>query len=174
MFYIATHEEDDVYSEAVYSPCRQFRYSLVRRFGKPLAKKSDRISFIGLNPSTATERVNDPTVRRCIGYARDWGYREFVMLNAFGYRSTDPAGLKAIEDPVGAPNLDTIVEWVNKSDVVVCCWGVHAVLNNHNQRLLALLSPLKTRATCFGKTQAGHPKHPLYLRKDAPLVDLWK
>jgi len=134
--------------------------------------KQDRIAFIGLNPSTATEQVNDPTVRRCIGFARDWGFREFVMLNAFAFRSTDPQGLLTIDDPVGADNDSQIRDWVRKCRIVVCCWGIHARLLNRNDLLTNHLQRWNVVAKCFGKTQAGFPKHPLYLRKDSPLVDL--
>jgi len=168
----ARHDTDDVYSEAGYSPCRRYRYTLVRRFGKPAAKKTERIAFIGLNPSTATELVNDPTVRRCIGYARDWGYREFIMLNAFSFRSTDPKGLHTIEDPVGLHNNEQIRHWSRKSDVVVCCWGVHAVLQERDAFLRKELKRWNVNAKCLGKTLAGLPRHPLYLKKTAPLIDL--
>ncbi|WP_437226659.1 DUF1643 domain-containing protein [Planctomicrobium sp. SH661] len=168
----ARHVCDDVFSQATYSSCRRYRFSLVRRFGKPVAKKHERIAFIGLNPSTATEQVNDPTVRRCIGYAQLWGYREFVMLNAFGYRSTDPRGLQTIEDPVGAANNEQIRYWSRRSDVVVCCWGVHAVLQDRGAYLEEQLRKWNVTARCLGKTLAGFPKHPLYLRKDADLIEL--
>lgn len=169
---LARHAAEDVFSEAVYSPCKQYRYTLVRRFGPARVGKQDRIAFIGLNPSTATEQVNDPTVRRCIGFARDWGFREFIMLNAFAYRSTDPQGLKTIEDPVGIANDELIRDWTRKSDLVVCCWGIHARLHHRDELLLQHLQRWKVTAKCFGTTQAGFPRHPLYLRKDSPLVDL--
>lgn len=166
------HEENDVYSQAGYSPCRRFRYTLIRRFGKKAATRKERIAFIGLNPSTATERVNDPTVRRCIGYALQWGYREFIMLNAFGLRSTDPKGLLQVDDPNGPGNDDAIRIWAKKSNVVVCCWGIHAGLNNRHQTLVDHLRKWGVSAQCLGVTQAGYPRHPLYLRKDALLIDL--
>jgi hypothetical protein len=166
------YAENDVYSEAGYSPCRRYRYTLIRRFGKKSATKKERIAFIGLNPSTATERVNDPTVRRCIGYAQQWGYREFIMLNAFGLRSTDPKGLLKVDDPNGLGNDEAIQTWVKKSSVVVCCWGVHARLNDRHQELVHYLYQWGIRPQCLGVTQAGFPRHPLYLRKDAMLVDL--
>lgn len=169
---LARHVDEDVFSEASYSPCRQYRYTLIRRFGTERATRKERIAFIGLNPSTATEQVNDPTVRRCIGFARDWGFREFVMLNAFAYRSTDPQGLRTISDPVGIANDEQIQLWTKKSQLVVCCWGIHATLNGRDATLRNQLHQWKAVAKCFGKTQAGLPRHPLYLRKDSPLVDL--
>ena len=169
---IAQHAADDVFSRAAYSPCRQYRYTLIRRYGRPQATRQERIAFIGLNPSTATELVNDPTVRRCIGFARDWGYREFVMLNAFAFRSTDPQGLQRVDDPVGTANNQQLRLWTRKSHLVVCCWGIHAALQGRDEFLRSQLQKWNVTARCFGKTQAGFPKHPLYLRKDSSLVHL--
>lgn len=169
---IATYDHAGIFSTAAYSRCRKFRYSLIRRFGKPRASRSQRVAFIGLNPSTATERQNDPTVRRCIGFALRWGFREFVMLNAFAFRSTDPRGLRTVRDPVGRPNDDSIRRWARSSGLVVCCWGTHAAYQDRDATLRARLQDWGVRPRCFGRTQAGYPRHPLYLRADAELIEL--
>jgi hypothetical protein len=160
-----------VYSTAGYSVCGQYRYYLVRRFGRPAAQRPQRIAFIGLNPSTATERQNDPTVRRCIGFAQRWGFREFVMLNAFAFRSTDPRRLKTVDDPIGAANDRQIRYWTRRSGLVVCCWGTHAGLLDRDPALRAQLHKWGVSLKCFEQTQAGYPRHPLYLRSDAELLD---
>lgn len=94
------------------------------------------------------------------------------MLNAFGYRSTDPKGLHTVDDPVGGANDEQIQLWTRKSSLVVCCWGVHAVLQDRDEFLQSQLRKWNVNTKCLGKTLAGFPKHPLYLRKDAPLIDL--
>ena len=91
--------------EAEYSRCKRYRYTLTRTMNPDLVGDDARtIAFIGLNPSTATATTDDPTVRRCIGYAAREGFGRFVMLNAFGYRATDPKDMKAQADPVGKGN----------------------------------------------------------------------
>jgi hypothetical protein len=146
-------------SKAIFSDDMRYRYVLERvwdeRFG--------RCVFIGLNPSTADENKNDPTVARCIAYAKAWGYGAFVMLNAFAFRSTDPAGLLSVDDPVGAENDAWIASEVARASIVVAAWGVHASIGNRHGKLVKDFPAL----ACLGTTKAGFPKHPLYLRKDA-------
>lgn len=166
------HEANGIFSRAGYSPCLQYRYFLVRRWGKRRATRRERIAFIGLNPSTATERVNDPTVRRCIGYARDWGYREFVMLNVFAYRSTDPRRMKQVAEPIGPETDGQLRFWTRQSHVVVACWGTHGEHLGRNLDVLHNLQQWEIDARCLGTTKSGLPRHPLYLRKDAELVGL--
>jgi hypothetical protein len=145
-------------SSATFSDDMVYRYVLER----VLKPGGGRCAFIGLNPSTADEMKNDPTVTRCINYARAWGYGEFVMLNAYGLRSTDPAGLRACADPVGAENDAWIQVEVAKALIVVAAWGTHARLLGRHEALVGMLSSLH----CLGTTKEGYPKHPLYLRKD--------
>ncbi|NMC06088.1 MAG: DUF1643 domain-containing protein [Candidatus Lokiarchaeota archaeon] len=150
-------------SSATFSDDMQYRYTLERI----LKQCGGRCVFIGLNPSTADELKNDPTVARCINYARAWGYGEFVMLNAFALRSTDPAALRSCDDPVGAENDAYIKAEVGKASIVVAAWGTHARLLGRHEALLAMLPALH----CLGTTKEGYPKHPLYLRKDlAPVA----
>ena len=99
-----------------------YRYSLIR----PLADTGLRMLMVLLNPSTADEDQNDPTIRRCIGFARREGISTLVICNAFGLRSTDPAGLKRIDDPIGPSNVRTIMQHARHSHRVVIAWGVHA------------------------------------------------
>ncbi len=148
-------------SSARYSPCEIYRYTLQRVWDeqRPL------VAFIGLNPSTATEIENDPTVRRCIGYAHTWGYGGMRMLNAFGLRSTDPKGLTRIDDPIGPENDKWLVKMTQDVDLTVACWGVHAGLNDRHQHILSLMKRARREIHCLGTTKAGFPKHPLYLRQ---------
>jgi hypothetical protein len=152
-----------MHSSAVFSECRRYRYSLTRTWKRASAK----VMFIGLNPSTADEKVDDPTVRRCTGFARKWGYGGMILTNLFGFRSTDPKLLKSVPDPVGPGNDQTIIRCSRSSACVVVAWGIHGVLQERDEDVLALLSaPL-----CLGVTKSGSPRHPLYLPAGTRLRD---
>jgi len=142
---------------AVFSEDRIYRYTLWRKVGE-----SDRaVSFVCLNPSTATETTNDPTVRRCIRYARDWGFGHLYMLNLFGYRSTDPLGMKKIEDPIGPENDYWIHKISHEADLTIAAWGVHGDYLGRDMEVIPLLKD----PHCLAKTKDGrHPRHPLYLK----------
>jgi hypothetical protein len=142
---------------AHFSPCRTWRYLLTRQV-TPLDGKGT-VAFIGLNPSTADETADDPTIRRCVGFARRWGFARLQMLNLFAFRSTDPAALLAAADPVGPENDSTIIEVVRGSDFVVCAWGAFP-----NSGRAADVLPLIAAPHCLGTTKDGSPRHPLYLR----------
>lgn len=124
--------------------------------------------FIGLNPSTADESINDPTIRRCINYAKDWGYGAMIMANIFAYRSTDPKGLKEVSDPIGPENDASIIKIAWEAAVVVLCWGGHGKYLNRGNTIVQLLKD-KVPLKCI-EVGNGFPKHPLYLKKDlAPI-----
>lgn len=148
---------------AVFSECRQYRYSLWRRWdlGKPYAL------FIGLNPSTATETIDDPTIRRCKRFSRDWGYGSYVMANIFAYRATKPKEMKAQDDPIGIDNDVAIQDMARDAGIIVCAWGTHGGHRGREHRVIHLLEAYDVY--CLGKTKAGHPKHPLYIRADKKL-----
>ncbi len=143
---------------AVFSQCRKYRYSLSRIWDPQFSK----VLFIGLNPSTADEHHDDPTVRRCIGFARKWGFGGLILVNLFGYRSTNPAGLLKANDPVGPRNDKHILAGAGAATRVVIAWGTKGSLFARDQHVLSLLP----NAHCLGVTKDGHPKHPLYLAGD--------
>lgn len=143
---------------AVFSPCRKWRYSLFRIWDDSIRP----VAFIGLNPSTADEENDDPTVRRCINYARAWGAGGLVMLNAFAYRATDPRDMKAARDPVGPDNDKALAFNAKAASLVVAAWGVHGAFMDRGEAVRRLVPGLH----CLGVTKEGFPKHPLYLRKD--------
>ena len=126
--------------------------------------------FIGLNPSTADERLNDPTIRRCIGFAERWGYGGMFMCNVFSLVSTDPKNLNTRPAIARGTNLAMRVIRDRCQDAVAA-WGtlITKVKAGEDQveRIKRDLSPLH----CLGTTKAGHPKHPLYLAADTPLVE---
>ncbi len=156
-------------SGAEFSDCEQYRYSLWRTW-------SDRglngrlCAFIGLNPSTATHEVDDPTIRRCIGFCKAWGFDGYVMLNLFAFRATDPRVMKLQHDPIGEQNDDAIWSWTAKAGMTVAAWGNHGSYLNRSECVRRPLRDLQLRH--LGLTKTGHPKHPLYLKADTEPV-LW-
>lgn len=143
---------------ATFSPCRRYRYSLWREWDTSIGYAM----FVGLNPSTADETNDDPTVRRCIRFARDWGYGSLCMANAFAFRATNPRAMLAAPDPVGPENDWRLRELARGAGVVVAAWGTHGT---HLQReaWLRLHIPGLHRLRL---TKDGHPGHPLYLPAD--------
>ena len=143
---------------AVLSPCRTWRYRLERQWdtGKPTSL------FIMLNPSTADGRIDDPTIRRCIAFARGWGMGRLIVCNLFAFRSTDPRALLVAPDPVGPDNdahIASAAQSVGAGGIIVCAWGASG-----SSRDISHLVP--NELYCLGVTKAGHPRHPLYLRRD--------
>jgi hypothetical protein len=146
---------------AVISPCEEYRYELVRRWGNgPL------LGWIMLNPSTADASQDDPTIRRCIGFAKAWCYDGIIVRNLFALRATDPRELKAHENPVGDDNLYHLGQcW--QQNLTIAGWGGHrsaADLIATNSGVRAQLESLNL--SCLGTTGSGAPCHPLYLRSD--------
>ena len=157
---------DKLLSTATFSPCRTWRYTLTRRWDD-----GPQIAFIGLNPSTADETEDDPTIRRCIGFAKREGAGGLVMLNLFAFRATDPKAMKAALDPVGPDNDLHIRLGIQSSMLAICCWGSHGVFQNRSARIRNGLKQEghADKLRCLGKTKSGAPKHPLYLKSDTPL-----
>lgn len=153
---------------AIFSPDRVYRYVLRRRIG--LSDKT--CLFIHLNPSTADECKDDPTIRRDIGFARLWGYGMLVVCNAFSLRSTDPKELYRHPDPVGPDNDWHLLTEASQADFLVVGWGVHGALHNRGAKVKAMLDKEAFPLHHLGLTKDGHPKHPLYLRKDTT-PELW-
>ncbi len=141
---------------AYFSPCRTWRYCLTRDVA-PLTGEGT-VAFIGLNPSTADETADDPTIRRCIGFARSWGYARLKMLNLFAFRSTDPTGLVTAADPVGPENDHVIAVTVGGCDLVVAAWGAFP----YEARVRDVLE-LVSDPHCLGVNRNGSPRHPLYV-----------
>lgn len=141
----------------------QYRYSLWRIWdsSKPL------ILFICLNPSTADATVDDPTIRRCISFARSWGYGGLYMGNLFAFRATNPAELYEAPDPVGPKNDNRLFSMASKCQNIVFAWGTKGVLLERNK----VISSKFPNSRCISKTKVGHPGHPLYLRSDLRLMD---
>lgn len=148
-------------STADFSADLVYRYRLTRRWNP-----GPVVAFIGLNPSTADETNDDPTIRRCIRFALSWGGGTLVMLNIFGFRATDPRDMKRAHDPVGPENDKYIVRAAREADIVVAAWGVHGSYLARDEEVLKIL-PLQPEA--LGVTKDGYPRHPLYVRGDTKL-----
>ncbi len=141
-----------------------YRYTLLRQ----ISDARGRVLFIMLNPSTADAIQDDPTIRRCVGFARDWGFGQLEVCNLFAFRSTDPRALTAAADPVGPRNDAAIRRAVKRSDLVVTAWGAEGGRSRRAAEVSAMLAP-KT-AFCLGRTLAGAPRHPLYVARRTALV----
>lgn len=122
------------------------------------------ITFIMLNPSTADAQVDDPTIRRCVGFARAMGGTGLAVVNLYAFRATHPADLWRTEDPVGSRNNETLSMFLDmalKYDFpIVAAWGANA----RPDRVAEVLAmPGAERLVALGNTGAGAPRHPLYL-----------
>lgn len=150
-----------VFKSAVFDPERAYRYELRRIWDEAATK----LVVIGLNPSTADAKKDDPTIRKCVGFARRWKMGGIIMLNLFAYRATDPKMLRRFSlrhHAVGLDNDDTILGITGLPGTkVLCAWGAHGVLDGRGDAVFDLLQCRKLHH--MGLTKGGHPKHPLYL-----------
>ena len=150
----------DVASVATYSGCGRYRYALTRVWDAD----GRRLGFVMLNPSTATEIANDPTVERCERRARALGFGAVRVANVFALRETDPARMRADPDPEGGPANDAAIraaaDW---ADMLVCAWGVHGAHRGRGGAVEAMLRGTGRALHALGLTRDGHPRHPLYV-----------
>lgn len=146
---------------ADFSPCRTWRYKLWRQWDK-----EPPVMFLMLNPSTADETKNDPTVERCQRYAEAWGHGGLIVTNLFAYRSTDPAKLKRCDDPIGPDNDTYLLRCAGEASRIVCAWGIHGSLMGRDVEVTRLLRNFGHELHYLKLTAGGAPGHPLYLRKD--------
>jgi len=144
---------------AVFSPCRRWRYLLWRCWdeSKPAA------NFLMLNPSTADEFKLDPSCTRARNYAERWGFGALLVTNIFAWRSTDPALLKVVKNPVGRGNDAAIVNAAKEAKLVVCAWGEHGEHRGRGAEVREILRKKKIPLHFLRLNASGHPAHPLYL-----------
>ena len=161
-------------SDATISSCGTYRYTLSREWRLPGELPRTAV-FIGLNPSTADGLVDDPTIRRCVGFAKRLGCNRMEMLNLFAFRATEPIELqRAITvrklNPIGPENDRWILARCMHADIVVACWGrlKWVFLDDRGRYVRELLRGHDV--ACLGLTKDGYPRHPLYLRKDRELM----
>lgn len=157
---------------ATWSPCKRYRYTLRRTWANPDASVLRLVTWILLNPSTADETQDDPTIRRCKNFSKSWGFDGLIIVNAYALRSTDPKGLWKVEDPNGPENdaailsacRESAVNYNGKSIVhVVCGWGAN-LRNDRRDALAKLLRDIDLSALKVNGN--GSPAHPLYQRSD--------
>ncbi len=153
---------------AEFSTDRVYRYALWRRWDK-----GQFAVFIGLNPSIADETKDDQTIRRCIGFARDWGYGGLAMLNLFAFRATKPADMKAAPEPVGPENYYWIVNYAHHAGILVAAWGNDGAHKRQDQVVLDVIDHADQLVHHLGMTKSRQPKHPLYLPKTTKPI-LWE
>lgn len=156
-------------SSALFDESRLFRYRLERVFGTG----KGIVCFIGLNPSTADETNDDPTVRREINYALRWGYAGIYKVNLFALRSTDPLGVLRAASPIGDPeNIGHILQAAWDAHLVVAAWGepspprLRKLTADRASYVVSRLWEAKIELACLATTQSGAPRHPLYLSGD--------
>jgi hypothetical protein len=150
-------------SGAELSADRRYRYALWRTWGLERG-----VAFIGLNPSTADERADDPTIRRCIAFARAWDYDGIYMLNLYAFRATQPMALWVQDDPIGPDNDAALLKWAQRAVCLVAAWGAEKRAQERGIQVANMLLPIHS-LRCLGMTKSGSPKHPLYLKGDSIL-----
>ena len=154
---------DNIEKGAEISDCGKYRYKLWRIWDKT----KPFVTFLMLNPSTADANVDDPTIRRCIGFAKSWGYDGLLVCNLFAYRSTNPKELLLIDDPFGKKNDIYIQECIDRSEKVICAWGNSSILKKFDRNTKEHFSSIKSRMKIhyLELSKDNVPKHPLYLKK---------
>lgn len=156
-----------MWTDAILSGCGKYRYRLERAWGTAPPQ-----TFVMLNPSTADANIDDPTIRRCITFAKREGRGGINVVNLFALRATNPAELRLAAEPIGPDNdchIADAARWAARDGVpIICAWGAYAA----PARVAAVLDIIERRGAecvCLGRTQDGHPKHPLYVKGVQPL-----
>ena len=158
----------DIDRSTQFSPDRLYRYTLWREWDRDLLGVQPMhiwelgwkyVQFICLNPSTADETKDDPTIRRCIAFAKSWGYGALCMTNLFAFRATDPRRMMGHPNPVGCENDKWLVQISRTAGLIVAAWGTKGQFLGRDREVLKLLDDLHY----LRKTKDGFPEHPLYL-----------
>ncbi len=150
--------------DAIFSDCKKYRYALTRKWDS----SKQNLVFIMLNPSTADDKIDDPTIKRCMGFARDLGfgsigYGGIYVVNLFAFRATNPTELIKIDDPIGPLNNRYLkcVQTICEHGLFIAAWGNHGSLNGRDLEVVELFK--NTTLYCLGTTSTGMPRHPLYV-----------
>lgn len=155
--------------ETILSPCRKYRYTLWREWDDQFwglredQQAKQYLMVIGLNPSTADETLDDPTIRRCIRFAKDWGYGALCMTNLFAYRATQPDDMKKAVDPAGPDCGKWLCEIAEGAGMILAAWGKHGSFTGRDKNVLSAMKAIGKPLHCLGKNGDGSPKHPLYI-----------
>lgn len=148
-----------------WSPCKRYRYTLWRLLTTGVSPLKYAL-WVMLNPSTADESQDDPTIRRCIKFTQDWGLDALCVCNLFAFRATNPADMKASDDPTGEDNDYWLAKLSAGATVTVAAWGDHGTFQNRERAVRLILPDLHALSVNKG----GQPGHPLYLKGDSKLL----
>ena len=151
---------------ATFDARRRYRYRLWRQW----EASRPRVLWIMLNPSTADEETLDPTIRRCMGFAKAWGFGGIDVVNLFAWRATEPRLLRAARDPVGPSNDEMIAAAVHEAAAIVAAWGNHPMALARGRAVRQLAVKLDKSVWCLGLTKAGEPRHPLFVAGSTRIV----
>ncbi len=164
-FHHKRNHVDGIEYGAIFDINGRYRYSLWRAW----SAYHPRIAFVLLNPSTADEQRNDPTIRRCMGFARAWNFGSMEVVNLFAYRATDYRKLFKVNDPIGEENNRFLMQAVECCSTVVLGWGTKGPLLGRDRQIMSLLAG-RNDVYCLGITKDGQPRHPLFVKGDTSLV----
>lgn len=153
-------------SGAIFDDSSTYRYSLWRSWSQ-----LPKVGFVMLNPNQANATYNDPTIRRCIGFAQNWGYGGLEVVNLFAYRAKSPLLLKQIADPIGEDNERYLFSLSDRVETIVLAWGNWGTLRGRDRAVIERLNS-QQNLYCLGITKTGQPRHPLYLKRDTLLTKL--
>ncbi|NLS27969.1 hypothetical protein S2M10_29710 [Sphingomonas sp. S2M10] len=149
--------------DALISDCGLYRYWLLRQWDA----SAPFLPIIMLNPSTADASIDDPTIRRCIGFARRDGFGGIKVMNLFAFRATSPADMIAARDPIGPDcysNLIGMIDYARQYSLpVLAAWGAHGSHLGRDRAVMSSARGIGARLVCLGMTKLGHPRHPLYV-----------
>lgn len=153
-------------SAANFSVCRTWRYTLRRTWDRT----KPPLIVVGLNPSTADEDSDDPTIRKCVKFGKSWGYGGLLMLNAYAFKATNPTDLWLVKYPVGPDNDEWLIRapFMYPESIVLAAWGTN-IKPEREAEVVELLPP--DRLKCLEITKNGHPKHPLYVKDITQPID---
>ena len=165
--YLRQNIVDDLEFGAIFDATGKYRYSLWRTW----SPYHPRIAFILLNPSTADEYNNDPTIRRCTSFAREWHFGSMEVVNLFAYRATDYRELFKASEPIGAENNLFLMQAIERCSTIVLGWGARGTFLKRDRQVMSLLAGRKD-LYCLGITKDGQPRHPLYIKGNTNLVTI--
>lgn len=151
--------ENNMEYNAILSEDKEYRYMLSRTWNK----NKKIIMFVWLNPSTADDKINDPTITRCINYTKEWWYWWFIMCNLFAYRSTNPNNMKKYKNPIWKDNDKYIELYYNKTEKVICMWWNHW---NFMMQSKNFKEKYKEKLFFLEKNKSWEPKHLLYSKSN--------
>ena len=150
-------------NDTLFSPDRKYRYFLSRELRSLPFNETKTVNFCMLNPSTADEVKNDPTVERCERRAIAMGFTRLIITNLFGWRATDASQIRKVSDPVGGGNDFAICNAVELSDLVICAWGNNGCFLDRGERVIRLILSRQATPHYLRLTKTGQPEHPLYI-----------